>query len=85
MDDTNNGVLRCWEAFDWDDDDDDFADMTVRFEGKQMRIYGDFISCSHVLLSFKKKHVLLFYCLSKKTCSSVLLSPHSIKLLSSRS
>ena len=24
-------------------DDDDFADMTVRFEGKQMRIYGDFM------------------------------------------
>ena len=46
--DTNNGVLRCWETFDWDDDDDDdddddFADMTVRFEGKQMRIYGDFM------------------------------------------
>ena len=32
---------------DWDDDDDydddDFADMTVRFDGKQMRIYGDFM------------------------------------------
>lgn len=46
--DTNNGVLRCWETFDWDDDDDDdddddFADMTVRFEGKQMRIYSDFM------------------------------------------
>jgi hypothetical protein len=26
-----------------DDDDDDFADMTVRFDGKQMRIYGDFM------------------------------------------
>ena len=45
--DPHNGVLRCWEAFDWDDDDDydddDFADMTVRFDGKQMRIYGDFM------------------------------------------
>lgn len=42
--DTHNGVLRCWEAFDWDDDDDDdFAGMTVRFEDKQMRIYGDFM------------------------------------------
>ena len=46
--DPYNGVLRCWETFDWDDDDDDdddddFADMTVRFDGKQMRIYGDFM------------------------------------------
>lgn len=53
--DPHNGVLRCWEAFDWDDDDDDdddddFADMTVRFEGKQMRIYGDFMDTEDNIL-----------------------------------
>lgn len=53
--DTNNGALRCWEAFDRDDDDDDdddddFADVTVRFDGKQMRIYGDFMDTEHNVL-----------------------------------
>nr|WP_302945721.1 hypothetical protein [uncultured Prevotella sp.] len=44
--DTNYGILRCWEPFeigDYDDDDDDYADVTVRFDGKKMRIYQDYM------------------------------------------
>ena len=42
-----NGVLRCWEPMDLDDDDydddDEWMDMTIRFDGKQMRAYADYI------------------------------------------
>ena len=42
-----NGVLRCWEPMDLDDDDydddDEWMDMTIRFDGKQMRAYTDYI------------------------------------------
>ena len=31
-------------------------------------------TCSPVLLSFQKKHVLMFFCLFKKTCPHVLMS-----------
>lgn len=46
--DLQNGVMRLWEPFDIDDDDDDddvdeYMDVTVRFDGKKMRIYHDFI------------------------------------------
>lgn len=62
--DTNNGALRCWEAFDRDDDDDDdddddFADVTVRFDGKQMRIYGDFMDTEDGVL-FRTLSVAIF-------------------------
>lgn len=40
--------MRLWEPFDIDDDDDDddvdeYMDVTVRFDGKKMRIYHDFM------------------------------------------
>ena len=44
--DKQNGILRCWEPFDLDDDDDDeddYMDVTVRFDGKQMRMYNDYM------------------------------------------
>lgn len=44
--DKQNGILRCWEPFDLDDDDDDdddYMDVTVRFDGKQMRMYCDYM------------------------------------------
>ena len=46
--DLQNGVMRLWEPFDIDDDDDDddvdeYMDVTVRFDGKKMRIYHDFM------------------------------------------
>ena len=41
-----NGVLRLWEPADLDDDDDDddddWADVIVRFDGKQMSLYQDY-------------------------------------------
>lgn len=44
--DKQNGILRCWEPFDLDDDDDDaddYMDMTVRFDGKKMLMYNDYM------------------------------------------
>ena len=44
--DMRNGVLRLWEPADLDDDDDDddddWADVIVRFDGKQMSLYQDY-------------------------------------------
>lgn len=38
--DMQNGILRCWEPMEYGDDD--YADVTVRFDGKQMRLYQDY-------------------------------------------
>ena len=45
--DKRNGILRCYEPFEFGDDDldddDDYMDMTVRFDGKQMRMYNEYM------------------------------------------
>lgn len=45
--DKQNGILRCYEPFEFGDDDfdddDDYMDMTVRFDGKQMRMYNEYM------------------------------------------
>lgn len=45
--DKQNGILRCYEPFEFGDDDldddDDYMDMTVRFDGKQMLMYNDYM------------------------------------------
>ena len=48
----------------------------IAAEAGDLRYYSVFQkkTCSHVPMSFKKKHVLMFSCLSKRTCSHVLMS-----------
>ena len=45
--DKQNGILRCYEPFEFGDDDldddDDYMDMTVRFDGKRMLMYNEYM------------------------------------------
>lgn len=40
--DQSNGIMHYWDPYDYEAEDDWSGDFTVRFKGKQMRVYQDY-------------------------------------------
>lgn len=46
--DQSNGIMHYWDPYDYDEDDWS-GDVTVRFKGKQMRIYEDYSETEEIM------------------------------------
>lgn len=47
--DQSNGIMHYWDPYDHEAEDDWSGDVTVRFKGKQMRIYEDYSETEEIM------------------------------------
>lgn len=47
--DQSNGIMHYWDPYDYEAEDDWSGDVTVRFKGKQMRIYEDYSTTEGIM------------------------------------
>lgn len=47
--DQSNGIMHYWDPYDHEAEDDWSGDVTVRFKGKQMRIYEDYSETGEIM------------------------------------
>lgn len=47
--DQSNGIMHYWDPYDHEAEDDWSGDVTVRFKGKQMRIYEDYSETEDIM------------------------------------
>lgn len=47
--DQSNGIMHYWDPYDYEAEDDWSGDVTVRFKGKQMRIYEDYSTTEDIM------------------------------------
>lgn len=45
----NDGIMHYWDPYDYEAEDDWSGDVTVRFKGKQMRIYEDYSETEEIM------------------------------------
>lgn len=45
----NDGIMHYWDPYDHEAEDDWAGDVTVRFKGKQMRIYEDYSETEDIM------------------------------------
>lgn len=47
--DQSNGIMHYWDPYDYEAEDDWSGDFTVRFKGKQMRVYQDYSETEDIM------------------------------------